>query len=126
MVLRLLIGCFLIVSLSAQGQVSSVQPAGSAGTATHIAVPGADHNFEVKIFPNPVTDKRITIELSRHQISEIRLSNITGRVVYIKRLQTPIGRYQILLDDLPSGIYLLRIIANNNQVKTSRVLVQSR
>ncbi len=126
MVFRLLIGFFLLVSFRSQGQAFSGQAAGSSGPALQIAMPDADQNFEVKIFPNPVVDKRITIELSKHQISEIRLSNITGRAVYVKRLQNPIGRYQILLDDLPSGIYLLRIITSNNQVKTSRVLVQSR
>lgn len=126
MILRLLIVLFLVAFFDAQAQVTAGQSAVTAGNILITVDPGGDQNFEVKVFPNPVTDKRISIELTKHQISEIRLSNITGRVVYIKRLQTPIGRYQILLDDLPNGIYLLRVITSNNQVKTTRVLVQSR
>jgi hypothetical protein len=80
---------------------------------------------DLKVFPNPVLDKKFTVELYKYAISEIKISNIAGKQVYERKFTLPVNRYEVLTNDLPNGIYLLRISASNNTFRTIKLLINS-
>jgi hypothetical protein len=81
--------------------------------------------LEFKVFPNPVLHKRFTIDLSGNSISEIRISNIAGKLVYEKKFTLPVSRFEVLTENLPDGIYLLRINAGSNTSRTIKLLINT-
>ncbi len=63
-----------------------------------------------KIYPNPVKDQ-LTIELSSATIQEVQLFDMQGRLV---RSEVVNGyRTQLTVDDLRTGMYLLRVITEH-------------
>lgn len=81
--------------------------------------------LDVKVFPNPVNDKRVTVELKDQVIQEIRIVNIAGSVVYLKRFQVPVSRHQVMLENISNGVYMLRITAPNNLTRTTKLMVRN-
>ncbi len=79
--------------------------------------------FDVKVFPNPVVNKRFTVETNTWAIQEIRILNIAGVEVLVKKMDTPINRVQIFTGTIPRGIYLLKISAGNQATKTLKLLI---
>jgi hypothetical protein len=79
----------------------------------------------IKVFPNPVTDKWFTVEVSDQNIQEIRITNIAGTAVYIRKFQGMVNRHRVTLENIPSGIYLLRVTTDTNQARTSKLLVKN-
>jgi hypothetical protein len=80
---------------------------------------------ELKVFPNPVLQKQFTIELSNGYISEIRIANIAGKQVFTRKIATPETRILVEIDDLPDGIYFLRVNTFHNASKTIKLLIHS-
>jgi hypothetical protein len=80
---------------------------------------------EWRVFPNPVLHKKFTIDLSGNFISEIRISNIAGKQVYEKKFTLPVSQFEFSTDNLPDGIYLLRINASNNSSRTIKLLIST-
>lgn len=80
-----------------------------------------------KVYPNPVkTDRNINIVLSKKSISEkstVEIYNISGRKVFQKVLSNQNLTNQVNLSDLSSGVYLMKVNANNNQ-KTRKIVLQ--
>lgn len=81
--------------------------------------------LEVRIFPNPVTDKRVNIELADQAIQELRITNIAGSVIFSKLFQAPVTKHQIVLDNVPNGVYLIRVVSDNNLSRTSKLMVRN-
>ncbi|HAX95100.1 MAG TPA: hypothetical protein DCY35_01045 [Prolixibacteraceae bacterium] len=112
-----------LTDLSAQnaGWTGSEQPAeiNAALIQDVNAMPG------IKVFPNPVTDKWFTVEVSDQNIQEIRLTNIAGTAVYIRKFQGMVNRHRVALENIPSGIYLLRVTTDTNQARTTKLLVKN-
>jgi hypothetical protein len=102
----------------------SAQPVTPVKSASPVNVEGSVSALEVKVFPNPVHHKRFTVELFNQQIQEIRISNIAGIQVYYKKFTTPVSRYQVLLGNIPNGIYLLKITSPGSS-KTLKLLVST-
>jgi len=116
---------FLSVMLIFAVSCLAAQTAGNAKPQT----PGTSGNeqafssLEMKVFPNPVQNRRFTLELSNQVLSEIRITNIAGIQVFQKKFTTPVNRYQVLLDQIPDGIYLLRVTSGENLSRTTKLLV---
>lgn len=112
-----------LCSSGLQGQTSGWNSAGSealmpAGNELNSAL-------EIRVFPNPVQDRRVNIEMSDQAIQEIRITNIAGSVVFARRFQVPVTRHQIILENVPSGVYLLRIISDHNLTRTTKLMVRN-
>ncbi len=77
----------------------------------------------MKIYPNPFKDKlNISIDLSQSQDVNIKIYNLQGQCVYKTKTFKTTGNQNIQIDlrsvsNIPSGIYLLHIIANNRSLK---------
>jgi len=65
---------------------------------------------EMKLFPNPA-HSLLNLEFAGIMEAELSLFNLQGRAVYATRVQS--NKHQINVADLPSGIYYLRISAED-------------
>ena len=81
---------------------------------------------DLKVFPNPVQNKSFHIELGNDKIHEIRISNIAGSLVYMKTLPAATGKYQVFTDNIPNGIYLLKITTANHISRTVKLLISNK
>lgn len=65
---------------------------------------------EAIIYPNPVTDPRwVHVETSKAPVTQIQLTDILGRVVTCRIRQVSERKFQVHLEGLANGIYLVRI-----------------
>ncbi len=80
---------------------------------------------EVKIYPNPCKDKKVTIELNNQELSEIKITNIAGKQMYFKILTIPESKKQIQLQNFPDGLYLIQIKTTENKLIAKKLLVTS-
>jgi hypothetical protein len=84
-----------------------------------------ENNFslELKVYPNPCTDGKVTVELNNQEISEVRLTNITGKEVFLKKFQLAENKKEIQLNDIPNGLYIIRIITSNQKQVMKKLMV---
>lgn len=87
---------------------------------------GTHAQNELRIYPNPVETGRVTIEMNNGEISEVRLINIAGKEVVVRRLDFGIQKYILTLEDLPNGIYFVRVLSTENTTVVKKLIVSSR
>jgi hypothetical protein len=104
-------------------QNSAWQAAGS--NAWQPAINETNGALDVKVFPNPVSDKRLNVELSDQSIQELRITNIAGSVIFSKKFKMPVARYQVFLSDVPNGVYLLRVTSDGNLTRTTKLMIRN-
>ncbi len=90
-----------------------------AGSVSQAGFPA----WEVVISPNPVHNSWFTIELSSEFISEIRILNITGTVVYQRKPDSRASSYKVYTGKLPDGIYFLKITGSDQVSKTYKLMI---
>ncbi len=74
-------------------------------------------DIQIKIYPNP-TDGLLKVEiqnLSESQIAEIRLYNLSGRLIIAQKAIE--GTSEIDISDQPAGIYVMKIMAGEYQTE---------
>jgi hypothetical protein len=76
-----------------------------------------------KIYPNPCKDEKITVEFIAHEISEIRIINIAGKEVLLKKFEFTENKKQVQLTEIPNGIYLLRIKTTDDKMVIKKLMV---
>ena len=79
--------------------------------------------LDLKVFPNPVKDQKVTFQMSENQMSEIRLVNILGKEVLKRNFEFGITKYQLQLNDVPKGIYLVQVKTTTNKAIVKKLLV---
>jgi hypothetical protein len=76
-------------------------------------------DFNIKLFPNPFKDIISFNNLGKSFINaEIFIYTINGKLIYNKRL---IGK-TINMEELSNGIYLLKMVGNNNQIVIKKII----
>ncbi len=78
---------------------------------------------EVKLYPNPVKNQRITIEFNKLEITEIKINNIAGKEVFNQKFDYPENKKMVRLNDVPNGVYLIRIKTSNDQLLVKKMVV---
>ncbi|MFV0592602.1 MAG: T9SS type A sorting domain-containing protein [Draconibacterium sp.] len=78
---------------------------------------------ELKIYPNPSKNNKVTVELQSKEISEIHFINITGKEVMKELYDFPVQKSTIQINQLPNGIYILRIITSDKHMLTKKLMV---
>ena len=81
---------------------------------------------ELKIYPNPCRENRVTIEFAAKLITEIRLINITGKEVYQKTFAYPENKKQIELAEIPNGIYIVRIKTDDQNLVAKKLMISKK
>jgi hypothetical protein len=116
----LLIITILIIQITGYSQEFS---GNSAGWNNDLAVQSEKNQAELKIFPNPCKNKKVTLEFNTDLLSEIRLINIIGKEIFIKRLEIPVNRIQLELNDVPNGIYMVQVKTSDDRIVVKKLLV---
>jgi len=80
-------------------------------------------SLELRLYPNPVTDGKVTIELNNQEITEIRMTNITGKEVFLKKFQIAENKKQIQLNDIPNGLYIIRIKTSDQKQVVKKLMI---
>lgn len=78
----------------------------------------------ISVYPNPVLNsKQITIKIKNKMINKINFFTITGKEVITK---TAYMQNEITLDlqDIPSGIYILKL-TTENKTETKKIVIQN-
>ncbi len=84
-----------------------------------------NEGVDFKVYPNPVTDGNLTIDLGNlipSNDTEIRIIDITGKLVYSNDA-VKTNRINIALGNLDKGTYIVRV-QNNNDVSIQKVVLQ--
>lgn len=115
---------FLFISLTGLYAQSAGWNTGGLDASSPVINEG-NSSFEVRIYPNPVVDKRLNIELTDQTIQEIRITNIAGVIIISKKFSVPVNRHQVLLDNVPNGVYLLRVTSAGNQARTLKLMIRN-
>lgn len=85
-----------------------------------------ENRFELKIYPNPTETGRITLEMNKGEIAEIRLIDIAGKEVISRKMEFNTPRYLLTLEEVPNGIYFIRVKTSENKVVVKKLVVSSR
>ena len=80
---------------------------------------------ELKVYPNPCKDNKVTLEMENQELSEIKITNIAGKQIYYKKLAIPESKRQIQLENFPNGVYLVQIKTDENKMVSKKLLVAS-
>lgn len=74
----------------------------------------------VKIFPNPF-DEELIIQMDvNFQVQEVRLLNLKGQVIYIKKSEGNMLKLTPSKEEVPGGLYIIELLGNQ-EVKRSLV-----
>jgi len=86
--------------------------------------PGQDNpTREIELYPNPVTEGRLTIT-STENIQSVQILNITGKIVFNQEYQSDMNTVEIELNKLEKGIYLVRIGFAGKETHTEKIMVK--
>ncbi|MDX1326365.1 MAG: T9SS type A sorting domain-containing protein [Arenibacter sp.] len=72
-----------------------------------------------KIYPNPVTQGRVTISTTLNAPKKIMIFDIFGSLV----LETTLLGKELKLDNLDSGVYMLRV-NEKNKIATRKLIIK--
>lgn len=78
---------------------------------------------QLKVYPNPCKINKVTLDFNNLQINEIQLSSITGKQVLSKRLQFAKNKIVLQLNNIPNGMYLLKVKSTDNKVVVKKFIV---
>ena len=81
---------------------------------------------ELLVYPNPAESGRVTLEMNSGEISEVRLINIVGKEVLTRILDAGTTKFILPLDNLPDGIYFVRVKSSENNIVVKKLVVASR
>ena len=84
------------------------------------------NRVELNIYPNPTETGRITIEMSSGKIAEIKLVNIAGKEIISQKMESGISKYQLALENVPNGIYFIRVQSPEDKIFVKKLIVSGR
>ena len=74
---------------------------------------------QLRFYPNPATN---VVNLNSLQSGAIRITNLTGQLVYQSEITT--GTTSIDISTLNRGLYLIQFIGNGNKLVTGKLMVK--
>ena len=80
-------------------------------------------DYKVEIYPNPVTEGRLTINTTNN-IQSVQILNITGKIVFHQEYQPNTSSVDIELNKMEKGIYLVRINFGTNENHTEKIMIK--
>ncbi len=78
---------------------------------------------ELKMYPNPAKNDRVTLAFESREISEIRFMNIIGKEVRKEVYDFPVQKAVIQINEIPNGIYIVQIKTSENLVIAKKLIV---
>jgi hypothetical protein len=80
-------------------------------------------DYKVEIYPNPVTEGRLTIN-TKSNIQSVQILNITGKIVFNQEYQPNTSSVSIELNKMEKGIYLVRINFSTKENHTEKIMIK--
>ena len=81
------------------------------------------HDQNVIISPNPVTNSQFSVQ-STLPVSSVEVVSIVGQTVYTRNFTSRQQEVHVLLNKLPEGVYLVKVIFNDNQSVIKKIIIQ--
>ena len=81
---------------------------------------------ELKIYPNPVKSGPVKLEMTNGKILEIHIIDIRGKKILVKKPEQAVPISEISLDEVPDGIYIVRVKTKENKLIVKKLIVSSR
>ncbi|HKL32502.1 MAG TPA: T9SS type A sorting domain-containing protein [Tangfeifania sp.] len=78
---------------------------------------------KLKIYPNPCSTGQVTLEMEDHEIAEIKVINIAGKEMLQRKTNFGTNKYELKLNNIPKGIYFLRVKTTGNKVVAKKLIV---
>ena len=113
----------LILTLIIISFTGFAQPSGDISQSWKNSLEEIHNQPELKVFPNPCTEKKLTIEIDKDELTEIRISNITGKMVIFKEFLIPVNKINLVLENTPNGIYLVQVKTSLNKMIAKKLIV---
>ncbi len=79
---------------------------------------------DIRIFPNPFTDRFIIDNIGNRQIQEVRLFDVLGRQVLVQKVDFS-ERIEVDVSHLQQGMYCLSLFDKENRLVSSKMLVKA-
>jgi len=114
----LVLTTFLAVQLNALAQPQMTEQNSFVNELQHSEIKN-----DLKIYPNPVRNKKVTLEMPNDEMTEIRLVSIVGKEVWKKDFEFGTSKYQIKLENIPKGIYLVQVKTTENIAIVKKLLI---
>jgi len=115
---------FIISTLTISGFSQNIS--GSSSGWNNLYIEENNTSSELRIYPNPCTDSKLTIEFNTREITEIRLTSITGKEVFLKKFQFAENKKQIQLNEIPNGIYIVKITTSDQKMVVKKLMVSKK
>ena len=81
------------------------------------------HEQNVAILPNPVTNNQFTV-LASMPVASVEVVSIVGQSVYFHDFASRRLDAKIMLNNLPNGVYLVKVKFSENQTVIKKIIVQ--
>jgi len=105
----------------------------SSGITPAFAIKFVDSDFlsvkevnekKIKIYPNPVNDVLTVYVGIADQVKKIEVIDVMGKIVLKSEVELINNQTNINVDQLEKGMYLVKVIFNDNQVNVHNILIQ--
>ncbi|MEI7981925.1 MAG: lamin tail domain-containing protein [Bacteroidota bacterium] len=81
------------------------------------------HGNRVTIQPNPVTDNQFRV-ISAAVINSVEILSVVGQSVFFRNCTSHLRDLTVHFNDLPAGVYLVKIISVDNQAVIKKIIIQ--
>lgn len=114
------------------GQIDHQTKASASGTITEgiqqpyeiLVVTGVTNTtvqLSINAYPNPVVDQ-LVLAIDQTDLTKVFyvLTDVTGKLISEKQIST--SRTEIQFKELPKGIYFIKVVSNNTEVKIFKII----
>ena len=115
----------LIISLLAIYISSFSQNSTSNSNSWNSVFETVQNQPELKVYPNPVKNQKITIEMVNQKLLEIRLTNIAGKEILLKKFDLGVNKHLLQLKNTPKGIYLLQVKTTEDKAVVMKLIISA-
>lgn len=113
----------LYLFISAFSMAGFAQNSSNNSSGWNSAFQKEDLDSQLKIYPNPCKQEKLTLEFNNLEIDELRITNIAGKEVLVKKFEFPENKKQIELTNIANGIYLLRVKTADDKSVVKKLIV---
>jgi hypothetical protein len=89
----------------------------------HLGIIGLQSGININIQPNPVINNQFTVT-GNQSITSIDVISIVGKTVFSKSFVFSQKEVKVVLNNIPDGVYLVRICYGNNQSVIKKIIIQ--
>ena len=113
------------------GQIAYTTNTGSNGSVAQgvqqayeifsVGIIDTDLNISLQVYPNPTTNF-LTLNVGKSELSNLnfQLYDLTGKLIENKKITSTTET--IRMENLPSATYFLKVVNNNKEVKTFKII----